>query len=429
MNEILEKSIAKILYNLLKKNFDDIESLTQIEKTQDYKILTQLEGRLTETKEARNVDYELMVATWNNLNIQVKDLNIKYIDLISHIFEIFETKLEDDFNISGALYSHEKFISFKLSESWNIKYKNYIIALDEIICNFRLAMLNYETADLQDSFFNDFHIINDKNIKFEKVETIKKSIYLDTNTVQPILNNPKLQKYIESNEIAFVYSAYLVEDILNSNPIFLSSFFSDLLRLTKGGMVGYMDEGLCYVKEKLEDTTSRVKKYSKLTKIFEKTLINDFIRRYHDHPELRKGRELNKKISDDIYGFFKSKSKEKTPGFNLVKNEFSNTNISDFIDSGEIGEIEDVREAINNLSSLFDFINFETEALKLSNLNKIASSYRDNNHLEQAYICDYFLTEDKRMKSRAEVIYRILNIKTEVMGINELKEKIKRNEL
>lgn len=429
MNETLQKSIAKILYNLLKRNFDDIESLTQIEKTQDFKLLKQLEGMLTETQEAENVDYGLMVATWNNLNIQVKDLNKKYENLITHIFEVFEAKPEDDFKISGTLYSHEKIISFKLSESCNLKYKNYIKALDAIICNFRLAMLDYETADLRDSFFDDFHIINEKNIKFRKVEISKKSIYLDTNTVQPILNDPKLKKYIESDKVAFVYSAYLVEDILNSNPIFLSSFFSDLLRLTKGGMVGYMDEGLCYVEERIEETTSRVKKYSQLTKTFEKTIINDFIRRYHYHPELRKGRELNKKISDDIYGFFKSDSKKIIPGFELVKNEFSDKNISDFIESGEIGEIEDVREAIENFSYLFDFINFETEALKLSNFNKIASSYRDNKHLEQAYICDYFVTEDQKMKSRAKIIYKTLNIKTKVLGINEFKARIKSNEL
>lgn len=214
----------------------------------------------------------------------------------------------------------------------------------------------------------------------------------------------------------------MVVDALNSNPIFSSSFFSDLLSLSNGEMVGYMNEGLCYVTEKIEHTIARAQEYSGLTKLFESTIVSDLIRDFHAYPELRKGHELSNAISRDVIGFFKRNKKETISGFNHVKHKFSNTSIGEFIDSGSIGVIEDYRTVIEDLSFLFDFVNFETEHLKLSNINKIASSYRDREHLEHAYICDYFVTEDKRLKNRARIIYEILGVKTKVIGINELKK-------
>lgn len=423
MNKILGKAIARILYNLLRQHFDDIESIAKIKETQDFKLLINLDMMYKCTKDDVDVDvdYELVVGAYKKINDSVSKLNKENEELISHTLKIYDVKIEDNFLISGTMYNHEKKISIKLSPPWIKKYRNYISALDNIICDFRLSLLNYESAYSQDVFFDNQHIIQKKNIGFKKIIVEKKSIYLDTNTIQILANNlsPEVKSYY-----SFVYSSYLVADILNSNPIFLSSFCSDLLLLTNGEMVGYMDEGLCYVTEKIEHTIARAQKYFGLTKSFESTIATDFIRNFHTYPELRKGRELSNAISCNVIEFFKKNKKETISGFNHVKHKFSNTSINEFIDSGSIGFIEDYRTVIEDLSSLFDFVNFETEHLKLSNINKIASSYRDREHLEHAYICDYFLTEDKRLKNRARVIYEILGVKTKVIGINDLKKLI-----
>ncbi|NIG81771.1 hypothetical protein F3J34_50535 [Klebsiella sp. Ap-873] len=422
MQNTLEKAIARILYNLLRQSSDDIESIANIVNTQDFKLLFDLERMRECTDGQRNVDYDLVVGAYNRINKCVSKLNKENYELISHILNIYDAKIEGDLLISGALYNHEKKISFKLSPPWGKKYRDYILALDSIVCDFRLALLNYEIADSQDVFFDSQHVIQEENIKFEKIIIKKESIYLDTNTIQVLANKPNLTK---KNNFSFVYSAYLIEDALNSNPIFFSSFCSNLLSLTNGEMVGYMNDGLCYVTENIEYTIARVQKYFRLTKSFESTIALELFKSFHAYPELRKGRELSNAISSDVIGFFRGNAKETISGFSYVKQKFSNTSIAEFIDSGSIGFVEDYRTVIEDLSSLFDFVNFETEQIKLSNINKMASSYRDREHIEHGYICDYFVTEDTRLKSRARIIYEILGVKTQVIGIHELKKKLK----
>lgn len=421
MKKILGKAIAKILYNLLKQHFDDIESIARIKETQDFKLLINLDVLYKCIKGEDNVDYDLVFGVYDKINDCVSKLNKENKELISLILKIYDAKIEDDFLISGTLYNHEKKISIKLSPPWSNKYQDYISALDDIVCDFRLALLNYESADSQDIFFDNQHIIQEKKYKIRKNIHQKKSIYLDTNTIQKLASDLSLEK---KSKYSFVYSSYLVVDVLNSNPIFLSSFCSDLLSLTNGEMVGYMNEGLCYVTEKIEHTIARAQEYSGLTKLFESTIVSDFISNFHAYPELRKGHKLSNAISSDIIGFFKRNKKETISGFNHVKHKFTNTSIGEFIDSGSIGCIKDYRTVIEDLITLFDFVNFETEHLKLSNINKIASSYRDREHLQHAYICDYFVTEDKRLKTRARIIYEILGVNTQVIGINELKKLI-----
>ena len=429
MSEIVEKAIARLLYNEIMEHFDDLESLTQIQSSQDFALICELEETLDTERKKRNVDYSLVVGAWSNLYSAVKQLNKKNNNLITHISETFGVILKDDFFISGTLYNHEKLFVRKLVSTWVDIYRNYLLELDEIICNFKIKLLGYGTATIQDEFFDGHSIINQKNIKFQKSNFKGKSVYLDTNAVQVLAGDRKIKSLISKSEVGFVYSSFLIEDAVNSNPVFLSAFLSDLQSITNGNMVGYLDEGLCYVTESIEDTIRRVKKYSKQTKLYESTIINNAIQHFHFYPELRKGRELSKKISNDVIGYFKSEKKKDITGFDRIDSHFQNTSIHDFIRSGNIGVINDYRNAIEQLSNLFDYVNFETEHVKFSNTSKIASSYRDRQHLEHAYICDYFVTDDIRLKNRANIIFDIIGIKTKVIGINELKKNLKNQSL
>jgi hypothetical protein len=429
MSEIVEKAIARILYNKLMEYFDDLESLTQLQSSQDFALICELETTIESKRDEQNVDYSLVVGAWNKLYSAVKQLNEKNNNLISYISKSFDVSLKDDFFISGTLYNHEKLFVRKLASTWVDTYRDYLLELDKIICNFKIELLSYGTATIQDEFFDDHSIISQENIKFQKSNFKGKSVYLDTNAVQVLAGDRKIRNLISKSEVGFVYSSFLIEDAVNSNPVFLSSFFADLQSITDGNMVGYMDGRLCYVQEKIEDTIGRVEKYSKLTKLYESTLINNVIQHFHFYPELRKGRELSKNISNDVIGYFNSEKKKDVTGFNRVVSHFSNTSINDFIHSGYISVIDDYRDAIEQLSNLFDYVNFETEHVKFSNMSKIASSYRDRQHLEHAYICDYFVSDDIRLKNRAQAIFEILSIKTKVIGINELKANLKNKTL
>ena len=429
MSEIIEKAIAKILYNILIKYFDDIESLTQIQTSQDFALIHKLDDMLPSEQNRRNCDYTLIVGAWNELYNAVKRLNKENEKFISYVLVEFDVSIKDDMLISGTLYNHEKLFTIKLPTSWADVYQKYILRLDDIICQFRIALLNYEIATVQDEFFDHCSMIRDENIKFQKSDVKSKSVYLDTNAIQELSRDHKTKNLINNSTTCFVYSSYLIEDALNSNPIFFSSFCSELHSITNGEMVGYMNERLCYVKEQINNTIARVQKYSKLTKLNERNRMVTFIQDYHIYPELRKGRELSQKISKNVIDFFKGENKMEVAGFKYVISKFSKTSIRKFVASGNIDVIEDYKAAVSDLSDLFDFVNFETEQIKFSNLRKIASSYRDRKHLEHAYICDYFVTADNKLKNRAEIIYKILGLKTKVINIKDLKSKLKNQNL
>ncbi|HCH4005088.1 TPA: hypothetical protein NKV74_004512 [Vibrio parahaemolyticus] len=429
MSELVEKAIARILYNKLMEHFDDLESLSQIQSSQDFALVCELEDSLKGDRENSNVDYDLVVSAWSEIYNSVKQLNENYRELIGHISKEFDVIINNDFALSGTLYDHEKLFVRKLGVTWIKEYRSYLVELNKIIVDFKIKLLNYGTANIQDEFFDSHYVINKENIKFNKSNFNGKSVYLDTNAVQVLAADRKVRECISKSEVGFVYSSFLIEDAVNSNPLFLNSFLSDLQLITNGNMVGYMDEGLCYVYEKIEDTIGRVKKYSKLTKLYESKIMNDVIQHFHFYPELRKGRELSETISSDLVGYFKGKEKKDLTGYDKIVSQFYNTSIGEFVHSGNIGKVDDYRDTIENLSDLFDFVNFETEHVKFSNKNKIASSYRDRQHLEHAYICDYFVSDDARLRSRAQVIFEILGVKTKSISINELKSHIKAGSL
>lgn len=429
MSELIEKAIARILYNKLMEHFDDLESLSQIQSSQDFALVCQLQSSLKGDRENSNVDYDLVVSAWNEIYNSVKQLNKNYSKLIGHISKEFDVIINDDFALSGTLYDHEKLFVRKLGETWIKEYRSYLVELNKIIVTFKIKLLSYGTANIQDEFFDSHFVINKENIKFNKSNFNGKSVYLDTNAVQVLAADRKLREYISKSEVGFVYSSFLIEDAVNSNPVFLSSFLSDLQLITNGNMVGYMDNGLCYVHEKIEDTVNRVKEYSKSTKLYESTIMNDFIKHFHFYPEFRKGRELSNTISGDLIGYFKGKVKKDLACYDKIVSKFYNTSISEFIQTGDVGEIDDYRDVIEKLSDLFDFVNFETEHVKFANKKKVASSYRDKQHLEHVYICDYFVSDDIRLRNRAKVIFEILGVKTKSISTNELKSYVKAGSL
>ncbi|MCF7479774.1 hypothetical protein L3V32_24135 [Vibrio sp. J2-4] len=75
MSELVEKAIARILYNKLMEHFDDLESLSQIQSSQDFALVCELEDSLKGDRENSNVDYYLVVSAWSEIYNSVKQLN------------------------------------------------------------------------------------------------------------------------------------------------------------------------------------------------------------------------------------------------------------------------------------------------------------------------------------------------------------------
>lgn len=428
MIKIIKDAIANIMFNKLMNNFDDIEALSSIQTSSEFKLLKEMENIINDYagNEYYSVDYDLVVETWNKLYNSIKEANKEYSQLIDAMKIKFDLIVTDDFLLIGTLFNHEKYITKNIEEKYKKDFNEYIVRANQIILQYKEDLLSYHMADLQDRFFDDIDIIDSDNIKYRKISLFKPSVYIDQNSVAEIIGDQKYKKYFtqasKKNKFAFLYSSYLIEDSINMNPIFLKGFLDELSKLTNNQMVGYLTDGINFITEDPKDTINRVKKYHKLTKFFEQTRFIDVVKHYHMYPELRKGKSLNNEIMKDVAAFFKSTSKSECLGYSQVKNKFStNDYIAKFIKDGslEMSATSDIRETISSLSELFDFINFETEKVCFSNKSKIYSSYRDRQHLEHAYLCDFFITNDNKLKNRGKAIYSFIGASTKTLTVKE----------
>lgn len=433
MINTIQQAMANILFNKLMECFDDLEFLSGIQTTKEFRILDELKEKLDELLTSSSisscVDYELVINTWNTLYKDVTTLNDDYNLLILKLVNIYKLRMKDSFQIFGSLIKHDTKIMQKLDGRDLREFKEYVCKGNEIVRDFRVSLLNYYSAELTDRFLDNCHLINDNNINYTPVEIKGTSIYLDQNAISYIVNHKKcMEQCLEAkknNVISFVYSSYLVEDSINMNPFFLEEYLDNLLKITNHHMVAVMKNGLCFVTEPISQTIKRVKKYSKLTKTFETHRFIKVIEHYHNYPQLRKGRELYNEICKDPIKFFNNDGKANIPGFELIERNFGNVQlISGLIKSGKVRETtsQEKSQLIEDILKLFDFINFETESVRLDNARKIYSSYRDNSHLIHAYITDYFVTDDAKLKSRGNIIYSLIGSNTKVINSKEFSQ-------
>jgi preprotein translocase subunit Sss1 len=167
--------------------------------------------------------------------------------------------------------------------------------------------------------------------------------------------------------------------------------------------------------------------YSKATKAYEEHRFVKTIQHFIEYPNLRKGTKLNNAVTKHFVEFFRKPDKKEYPGFDEIESKFADKPlIAELIETAKVEKIDADRkvEFIEDMIELFDFINFQTETVNYSNAQKIASSHRDNRHLAHACIADIFVTDDDRLKIRAEVLYSIMGVATEVMDFKSFSKEI-----
>lgn len=433
MVSTVQQAMANILFNKLMQSFDDLEALSAIQVSKEFRILVDLQELLGKTKIPADtpgcVDYDLVIGAWNRLQTEVGALNERNEALVEMLIERYQVNTPDPFLLLGSLIHHDTKIIQKLDEASRKTFKEYVSEGNKIIRDFRTTLLDYHGADMVDRFLDNSHIIDQKNIDYKPIDLSGKVFYLDLNVISRVMDHPQWMRQCkasqESKAIALVCSAYLVEDSINMDPLFLNDFLDDLSTFTGNQMIGFIDDEPCFVSEDILRTAERALHYAGLTKNFEKHRFINVIRHYHDHPELRKGKKLYNELVKGPIDFFRRQTKADIPGFELVTRKFSDRQlVTDFITTGSIRDtsLQEKGQLIEDLLELFDFINFETEAVKLANAGKISSSYRDNKHLAHACIADYVVTEDKRMRARGNFIYELIGVRTKVIDLKAFVE-------
>lgn len=432
---VLEASGSSILYNRLMEVFDDVENLSGIQSTKEFQILIRLNDLLGKTPRPHlsNVssDWGVLIGAWNKLHAAAENLSSIYKEILQEISGLFQVKSPAALMLLGSLINHDVRIISKLGADKRKECLKLVREANLIIRDFRIELLQYGSADAMDSFFGMDHVFNQEDVEFQVVEVKGLVAYLDTNAVTNLLKkkgsrNLCLEKQKEGL-VSFVYSSYLVADAVNMNPFFLKDYIDDLLKLTKGHMIGVMNCIPCFVKEDISCTLARVGKQKSAAMAFEKHRFIKVIEHFHEYPELRKGKSLSNALAEYGVDFFTKIEKETTVGYTQLRRKFcSREYASEFIESGKVRGLEshEIRSAVDELLEVLDFCNYETESVKFSNFKKIASSYRDNEHIGHACIADYFVTDDEKLKARGNLIYPIVGAGTQVIGVKEFLEKL-----
>ncbi|UXL39800.1 hypothetical protein N7D90_06480 [Pseudomonas fragi] len=432
---VLQASGSNILYNRLMEDFDNVENLSTFQSTKEFKILIELDDLLQKTSRPHlskvSSDWEILVRAWNKFNAAAKDINCSHKEILQEISGLFQVKCPAPLMLLGSLVNHDVRIIGKLGANKRKECLELVKKANLIIRDFRIELLQYGSADAMESFFGMSHVFDKEDVEFQVAEVKGLVAYLDTNAVTNLLKKKENKNLcLETQKeglVSFVYSSYLVADVVNMNPFFLKDYIDDLLKLTQGKMIGVIDSVPRFVNEDISRTLARAGKQQGAAMAFERHKFIKVIEHFHEYPELRKGKSLSNALAKDGAAFFNNPESQATLGYQSLRSKFYlREHAFEFITSGKVHGLEsnEIRSVINELLEVLDFCNYETESVKFSNFRKIASSYRDNEHIAHACIADYFVTDDEKLKARGNLIYPIVGARTQVVGVKEFLEKL-----
>lgn len=432
----IQEAMGLILGRKLMDFFDRPEDLSTIQSTDEFRVVMGLQDTIEQADnsagQSKNISFEIISDLWNELQSASTELTKNYYTLLEHVSDKLRINAPDQIFLLGSILKHERKIFPKIDPQFKSDFKNYISKANKIIRNFRVNLLSYQASDSIDKFFEESENLKKRKINFHPTTLNGQTIYLDLNAIASILSNKTAKrnclKAAEENLISFVHSSYVIEDIAVSNVIFVHDQIESLQELTNNQMTAVIDDEIIFATENIYDTLKRVNLLRGMTRNFEHHKLITTIKHYHDHPEFRRGETIYNAIAKDPIELFRKDGEHmNNPALKLLSIKFQDKPIiKELIASGSIDLSKKInrKEAIEQLLELCDFINFQTEAIKLSNTSKIASSYRDNNHILHASITDFFVSDDEKLRERAIFVYRMLGITTKVLSSNQLTAKL-----
>jgi hypothetical protein len=269
------------------------------------------------------------------------------------------------------------------------------------------------------------------NIKEVNIEADKNTIYIDQNTIGKYIDNDSFSrqiKMLKSKDCIFVGSSFLIEDAIKMDPVFFKTYCDKLIELTDNKMVHQNNNQKSIEYEELAYSIDRVKLFRQFTRAFEEKQIYEL--KYYEriYPEFGKKGKYYKQINDDIESFFKENlTKDAIFSENIEKIiaiesfSFSLENLKSFCINADNSHILNI---IDEICKFLTIINYGVES---NDKKKIISSVQDNEHIKCATVTNYFVTADKNLSKRARFIYRILNIKTEILLLDDFLPFILKN--
>ncbi len=444
MDCVVKLNISYILKILIGKLVSDSDSWMFLKTSEEFNLWIMLEEGLKDRAICEKqcmgcLDYHLVNRIFYSFIENIKNINNENTDLINLLLDKFSLKNEEDpVSLAFELISNPVYVERQLDKETHHQYRQYVKGVEQAHSALAVEYCQQRMTELNDIIMSNSHCGEMQSFRYDEFEVSPtlNTFYLDQNFVSKCVNDKnfmlQVENYKKNSKSIFLSSAYLIEDGIKMNRVFLKSYFELLFELTNNILIARQGQNLKFFKEQIDSTVERVILWLETTRSAEslklyKSLYNNYV-----YPMFNRKNNITQTLNKDIKAFFENVDDDFHPesfdrelnGHNIILLIMSSKGYQFTIQDIKKGHINfdddcDCMNMIEQLSELMDVINFQTESHK--DINKIKSSYQDTEHLKHAWKSDYFITDDVKLIKRGQYIYSLLGIKTKFLKINDFK--------
>ena len=260
-------------------------------------------------------------------------------------------------------------------------------------------LYSYENAIAADDMLNNLGSApSEKDFNYSIYESNLPKIYLDFNVIDDIEKEFPDGKFCVKAGHDIFYSPIHMEEVYRMNDDQYSSIRTVTIRkLTNNHVILNIDDKLTFLTEDPKYSYHRVLRNIGLSKAIENSRTVEIKKRdifYKENIDLAKTINNSKNV------------------FSVIPEEEIDFKVE------YLSSENDIRNAIYNLFRILDAYSYYGDDKEKT----VRSSIYDIEHLIYASCCDYFVTQDKRLRKRAEQIYKKMKLNVKVIDYKEFKK-------
>ena len=260
-------------------------------------------------------------------------------------------------------------------------------------------LYSYENAIAADNMLNNLGSApSEKDFNYTFYDSNLPKIYLDFNVIDDIEKDFSDGKFCVKEGLNIFYSPIHLEEVYRMNKDEYRRIRTTAIgKLTNNHTILNIDDKLTFLTEDPKYSYRRVLRNIGLSKAVEKSRTVEIKKRDIFYKE---NIGLAKTINNckDVFAVIPEE-----------EIDFEVENLS---------SESDIRNAIYNLFRILDAYSYYRDDKEKT----VRSSIYDIEHLIYASCCDYFVTQDKRLRKRAEQIYKRMKINVKVIDYDEFRK-------
>jgi hypothetical protein len=434
LNCILTYNASYFLRRVIEKIVNDKDYLFELSFDRDLEAFYENNEKININLLCGNcegcLDYGYFLEIYfNNFITKIREMRQENEGLFLKIEEKFDMIPSEEYEKIKNVFSifrHIKKICDKIDREEFLTIQGLENEFQSLYSNLCQCYYANKISDCNDRILNIINVLNKRKSNSKEVSIClnEDTIYIDQNVIAKYMADNSFSRQMQmlkTKGCIFVGSSFLIEDAIKMDPIFFKSYCDNLIELTDNYIIQQNNNEVSIKHEELKYSISRVKLFRQFTRAYEERQI--FSLKYNEiiYPEFKKNNGYYQAINRNIESFLTestendanlSENLEKV--FAIESFPFTMDNLRSLhINTNNNGTITNI---IDGLCKFLDVINYRIE---LMDKKKIMSSIQDNEHIKCARAADYFVTDDKNLFERAKLIYKILDINTKVLLIND----------